>query len=173
MSAAFLGFQRAIVFTLALRHRARMRILAKLLCFGGLVHLFNYAMESHDTLCTFVCKMGVLFLTIALAWHGTSYIWSSHLSLRANCVSTEGKCVLITGELSTLVIQSDTGVIVLSLFLPFLLPLCWAGCDTGFGHATAITLCDAGFTVFAGCLNFNSSVCQALKEKTKNPSKVS
>ena len=57
-------------------------------------------------------------------------------------------------------------------------PLCsfiafiWcSGCDTGFGHTTAITLCDAGFTVFAGCLNSNSR--HELEKKTKNPSKVS
>ena len=97
-----------------------MRILAKLLCFGALVHLFNYAIDSHDTLSTFVSKMGVLFLTIALAWHGSSYIWHSYLSLRTNRMSTEGKCVLITGELVMLVMESDADseVTVLPLLFP-------------------------------------------------------
>ena len=37
------------------------------------------------------------------------------------------------------------------------------GCDTGFGHDFALTLAEAGFTVFAGCLREES--CGPLKAK--------
>lgn len=46
------------------------------------------------------------------------------------------------------------------------------GCDTGFGHITAISMCNSGFTVFAGCLDDKSPESAQLVQKCKDASKV-
>jgi NAD(P)-dependent dehydrogenase (short-subunit alcohol dehydrogenase family) len=47
-----------------------------------------------------------------------------------------------------------------------------AGCDTGFGHLTALTLNEVGFHVFAGCLLPDKDGARGLQIKAKNPTKM-
>lgn len=46
------------------------------------------------------------------------------------------------------------------------------GCDTGFGHLTALLLNESGFHVFAGCLLPDKDGARGLLIKAKNPTKM-
>lgn len=85
-------------------------------------------------------------------------------------------CVLVIGGISWFLARRVCHYVV----LPHLMPrvsgrdkaVLITGCDSGFGHMLARTLNNAGFFVFAGCLNTQSDGSQQLINSCSNKSRL-
>lgn len=120
-----------------------MLVVVKIASFALLTSILCSVTFISPLVYSLVYAAGQALAAVVIAWFISSIIDEIYSNVWGRKFSPrDGKCVLITG------------------------------CDTGFGHVTALHLNEVGYTVFAGCLRGDGDGANRLRQQCKHPEKM-